>query len=160
MVLQAILEAQGDWQAFIEDSRIAQATKISLADVRIWFMTLDHDEYVDLALTETGMSASVTAKVRLALALYWPFPMRQPSALERSRSRSKTGRRQPIVISIINYRPPVRAFPAVANDVREIADLLRSDKGMFPAQNVVGVVDPRAKREPIMAALEVRFQQV
>ena len=44
-----------------------------------WFLTLDNDEYVDLALTESGMkTASVTAKGRLALGLYRPFPT--PSA--------------------------------------------------------------------------------
>ena len=74
MVLQAMSDAQGDTRSFIEDSRIAQATKISLRDMRDWFLTLDNDEYVDLALTESGMSASVTAKGRLALGLYQPFP--------------------------------------------------------------------------------------
>jgi hypothetical protein len=69
MVLHALLEAQGGSQAFIEDSRIAQTTRISLRDMRDWFLTLDNDEYVDLALTESGMSASVTPKGRLALGL-------------------------------------------------------------------------------------------
>ena len=43
-------------------------------DMRDWFLTLDNDELVDLALTENGMSASVTAKGRLTLGLYRPFP--------------------------------------------------------------------------------------
>ena len=74
MVLQAIHDAQGESQAFIEDNRISQATRISLRDMRDWFLTLDNDELVDLALTENGLSASVTAKGRLALGLYRPFP--------------------------------------------------------------------------------------
>jgi hypothetical protein len=90
MVLQALLDAQGETSAFIEDSRIAQATNISPRDMRDWLLTLDHDELVDLALTENGMSASGTAKGRLALGLYRPFPT--PTALESLRSRSKTGR--------------------------------------------------------------------
>ena len=57
MVLQAILDAQGETPAFIEDSRICQATRISLRDIRDWFLTLDNDELVDLALTENGMNA-------------------------------------------------------------------------------------------------------
>src|SRR5271157_5138516 len=96
MVLQAILDAQGETQAFIEDSRIAQSTKISLRDMRDWFLTLDHDELVDLGLTENGMSASVTAKGRLTLGLYRPFPA--PTAPEPSRSRSKTNRERALVI--------------------------------------------------------------
>ena len=58
MVLQAILDAQGETPAFIEDTRVAQVTQISLRDMRDWFLTLDQDEYVDLALTESGMKAS------------------------------------------------------------------------------------------------------
>ena len=34
MVLQALLEAQGDTGAFVEDSRIVRVTKISLRDMR------------------------------------------------------------------------------------------------------------------------------
>ena len=56
MVLQAILDAQGEAQVFIEDTRICQATRISLRDMRDWFLTLDNDELVDLALTENGLS--------------------------------------------------------------------------------------------------------
>jgi len=85
MVLQAILDALGEAQAFIEDSRICQATRISLRDMRDWFLTLDNDELVDLALTENGLSASVNAKGRLALGLYRPFPTRRPSHLPRNR---------------------------------------------------------------------------
>ena len=44
--------------------------------MRDWLLTLDQDEYVDLALTEGGMKASVTSKGRLALGLYCPFPVR------------------------------------------------------------------------------------
>ena len=39
MVPQAILGAQGDTQAFIDDGRIAQTTRISLRDMRDWFLT-------------------------------------------------------------------------------------------------------------------------
>ena len=34
MVLQAILDAEGESSAFIEDTKVAQATQISLRDVR------------------------------------------------------------------------------------------------------------------------------
>src|SRR3954467_12258031 len=66
LVLQAIQDAQGETPNFIEDSRIAQTTQIALRDMRDWLLTLDQDGYVDLALTEGGLKASVTAKGRLA----------------------------------------------------------------------------------------------
>jgi hypothetical protein len=158
MVLQAISAAQGDAPSFIEDSRIAQMTKISLRDMRDWFLTLDQDELVDLALTESGMSASVTARGRLALGLYKPFPT--PSTPEPSRSRSKTGRERALVIGISDYPPPIRKLPAVANDVREMAILLGSDKGQFPAQNVLRLTDAEATSRTVIEAIETTFSNV
>lgn len=161
MALQAILDTQGDSQAFIEDNRISQATRISLRDMRDWFLTLDHDELVDLALTENGLSASVTAKGRLALGLYRPFPTpTRPSAPEPSRSRSKTGRERALVIGISDYPSPIPKLPAVANDVREMATLLGSDKGQFPAQNVLRLTDTEATSEKVIVAIETTFAKV
>src|SRR4051794_6677456 len=91
LVLQAIQDAQGETSGCIGDTRIAQSTQIALRDVRDWFLTLDQDECVDLGLTEGGLKASVTAKGRLALGLYRPFPT-QSTTPEPSRSRSRTGR--------------------------------------------------------------------
>jgi Caspase domain len=158
MVLQAIQDAQGDTRSFIEDSRVAQATNISLRDMRDWLLTLDQDEYVDLALTEGGMSASVTAKGRLALGLYKPFPT--PSGPEPSRSRSKTGRERALVIGVSDYPAPIRKLPGVANDVRDMANLLGSDKGQFPAQNVMRLIDAEATSPKVIAAIENTFANV
>jgi Caspase domain len=158
LVLQALLEAQGDSSAFLEDTRIAQTTQIALRDMRDWFLTLDQDEYVDLALTEGGLKASVTPKGRLALGLYRPFPT--PSAHEPARSRSKTGRERALVIGISDYPHPIRKLPAVANDVREMATLLGSDKGQFPAQNVLRLTDAEATKEKVIEAIEVTFSSV
>ena len=158
MVLEAILDAQSESRSFIEDFRICQATRISLRDMRDWFLTLDNDELVDLALTENGMSASVTAKGRLALGLYRPFPTpTQPSAPEPSRSRSKTGRERALVIGISDYPPPIRKLPAVANDVREMAKLLSSDQGQFPSQNVRSLADGEATQKAVLEAIESTF---
>ena len=161
MVLQAILDAQGETQAFIEDARIVQATKISLQDMRDWFLTLDYDELVDLALTESGMSASVNAKGRLALGLYRPFPTpTTTSASEPARSRSKTGREKALVIGISNYPPPIRKLPAVADDVREMATLLGSDKGQFPAKNVSSLIDAEATSKKVLETIDSTFAGV
>src|SRR5271157_3919044 len=158
LVLQAIQDAQGESQSFIEDTRICQATRISLRDIRDWFLTLDNDELVDLALTENGMSASVTAKGRLALGLYRPFPT--PITPEPSRSRSKTGRERALVIGISDYPSPIPKLPAVANDVREMAILLGSDKGQFPAQNVLRLSDGEATSQKVIEVIETTFAKV
>src|SRR5271166_4091399 len=161
MVLQAILDAQGDTSAFIEDTRVAQVTQISLRDMRNWFLTLDQDEYVDLALTEGGLKASATPKGRLALGLYRPFPTQPtPSQPEPSKSRSRTGRERALVIGISDYPPPIRKLPAVANDVREMARLLGSDQGQFPAQNVRSLADGEATQKAILDVIEGTFSGV
>ena len=161
MVLQAILDAQGKTSAFIEDSRVAQVTQISLRDMRDWFLTLDQDEYVDLALTESGLKASVTAKGRLALGLYRPFPTpTKPPTPEPSKSRSRTGREKALVIGISDYPPPIRKLPAVANDVREMAKLLSSDQGQFPSQNVRCLADGEATQKVVLEAIDSTFSNV
>src|SRR5271166_4565137 len=161
MVLQALLEAQGDTGAFVEDSRIAQATRTSLRDMRDWFLTLDNDELVDLALTENGMSASVTAKGRLTLGLYRPFPTpTKPPTPEPARSRSRTGRERALVIGISDYPPPIRKLPAVANDVREMAKLLSSDQGQFPSKNVQCLADGEATQKAVLEAIDSTFSNV
>jgi uncharacterized caspase-like protein len=161
MVLQAILDAQGDTPAFVEDSQISQTTKIALRDARDWFLTLDHDELVDLALTESGLRASVTAKGRLALGLYRPFPTAAgPSTPEPPRAGAKTGRERALVIGVSAYPPPIPQLPAVANDAREVATLLGSAKGQFLARNVTSVVDQGADWRSTLDSLEKTFGEV
>src|SRR5262249_22797626 len=73
MVLQAIADIQRNSGAYIEDTRLAGATKIALADVRDWLETLASDDYINLARTQDGLSASIEAKGRLELGLHAPF---------------------------------------------------------------------------------------
>src|SRR4051812_12616925 len=107
MVLQALQDAQGETSAFVEDARIAQVTQIALRDIRDWFLTLDQDEMVDLALAETGFKASINAKGRLALGLYRPFPTQPAPTTDPARSRSRTGRERALVMGISDYPPPI-----------------------------------------------------
>ena len=160
LVLQTIQDAQGETSAFIEDGRIAQATRIALRDMRDWFLTLDQDGSVDLALTEGGLKASVTPQGRLALGLYRPFPSQPTPSAEPSRSRSRTGRERALVIGISDYPPPIRKLPAVANDVREMSKLLSSDQGQFPAQNVRSLADGEATQKAVLEAIEATFSNV
>ncbi len=80
--------------------------------------------------------------------------------MEPSRSRSKTGRERALIIGISDYPPPIRKLPAVANDVREIAQLLRSDRGEFPAENVRHLIDGEASsRRQGNGQLTLRFHR-
>ena len=87
-------------------------------------------------------------------------PFQTPSAPEPARSRSKTGRERALVIGISDYPSPIRKLPAVANDVREMATLLGSDKGQFPAQNVMQLTDAEATQKKVIKAIETTFSKV
>ena len=160
MVLQAIQNAQGETSNYIDDSKLAQVTQIRLEDVRNWLFTLDTHDYVDIVLTTNGFSASITPKGRLVLGLLRPSPSTtaQAQASESARPRFKTGREKALVVGISDYPPPIPKLPAVANDVREIASLLASEKGEFPAQNVKSLVEHEATRQAILDALEATFR--
>jgi uncharacterized caspase-like protein len=158
MVLQAILNAQGETSTYIEDSKLTQATQIAMSDMRNWLLTLDQEEYIDLTLTNNGLSASITPKGRLTLGLFRPLP--STPAPEPSKSRSRTGREKALAIGISDYPSPIRKLPAVANDVREMARLLGSDQGQFPAQNVRSLADEDATQRAILDVIEATFSGV
>jgi hypothetical protein len=80
MVLQAILELPKDSSGFSTDAQVAQNTQISLEDVRNWLETLEGEDYVNVARTEVGLRASITAQGRLALKQYRPFSSAMSSA--------------------------------------------------------------------------------
>ena len=104
MVLQAIQNAQGETSTYIEDSKLAEATQIAMSDMRNWLLTLDQEEYVDIALTNNGLSASITPKGRLMLGLFSPLP--PTPAPEPSKSRSGQAERKPWSSASATIRPP------------------------------------------------------
>lgn len=161
MALQAILNVKGDSSAFVADSDLCRVTGIAPGDMRNYLLMLDQEEYIDLALTSNGFSASITPKGRLALRLYAP-PVEPGTSrpLVSSKSRSRTGRERALVIGISDYPPPIPKLPAVANDVREIAQILSSDRGEFPAQNVSHLMDGEAIRDKVIESLKFTFQNV
>jgi len=158
MVLQAIQNAQGETSNYIEDSKLSQATQIAVSDMRNWLLTLDQEEYIDLTLTNNGLSASITPKGRLTLGVFSPLP--PTPTPEPSKSRTRTGREKALVIGISAYPPPIRKLPAVANDVREMAKLLSSDQGQFPSQNVQCLADGEATQKAVLGAIDSTFSNV
>ncbi|WP_165248070.1 hypothetical protein [Paludisphaera soli] len=74
LVLQAVQDSPKDASGYVADGQIAQRTSIALKDVRDWIETLEGEGHVEVARTETGLCASITAKGRLQLGLYEPIP--------------------------------------------------------------------------------------
>ncbi len=160
MVLQAILNAEGESSNYIEDSKLSQATQIAMSDMRNWLLTLDHEEYVDLALTNSGLSASITPKGRLTLGMFRPIASTPARAPESALPRLKTGGEKALVIGVSDYPSPIPKLPAVANDVREIAGLLSSGKGEFTSQNLECIVDGEVTRQCVLDTLGATFRDV
>ena len=160
LILQAILKAQGESADYIEDTRIAELTDVPLRDVRNYYLTLDQAELVDLALGGAGLKAAINPTGRLALGLFAPFPAAAAPEPIRTRAKARTGREQALVIGISDYQSPIPKLPAVANDVREMAALLGSEKGQFPAQNVLRLTDAEATCNKVIEAIETTFAKV
>ena len=62
----------------VSDVVIANETKISLVNIRDWFLTLLKVRYIDLVRTSEGYLASINERGRLELDLYEPFPLKAP----------------------------------------------------------------------------------
>ena len=78
MVLQAILNAQGETTSYVFDTKIAEATQIAIKDVRDWLETLEGKGFVERTRLTDGFSAYVTAKGKQALRLTEPIPSPKP----------------------------------------------------------------------------------
>ena len=67
MILQAILDLPKDAAGYVTDDRITRSTLIGPNEVRDWLETLEGKGLIQLARTQVGMSALLTAEGRIAL---------------------------------------------------------------------------------------------
>src|SRR5271157_4957346 len=67
LILQIIVDSPKNSAGYVEDTRIAIASKTSLQDVQNWLETLESKGFVERAKQIGGFSAHVTAKGELAL---------------------------------------------------------------------------------------------
>ncbi|HMP57764.1 MAG TPA: caspase family protein [Gemmatales bacterium] len=72
--------------------------------------------------------------------------------------KTKPGSNQrALVIGVSDYPNPKDRLPAVAADVREMAKVLSSKHGTFPAKGVTVMADKQATRDKVLAALKSAF---
>src|SRR3954453_23131925 len=74
LVLKTLLGLQGDTGDYVDDARLAAATRMFVQDVRDWLETLEGKGFVERARGTEGFSAYVTAKGKQALRLTQPIP--------------------------------------------------------------------------------------
>jgi CHAT domain len=75
MVLQSIFDLPKDVAGFVSDHQIARNTMIAIKDVRNWIKSLEGDGFINVARTDDGLCASISAAGRLALGIYQPFQL-------------------------------------------------------------------------------------
>ncbi len=73
IVLKTLLDLQGDTGDYVDDARLAAATKMFVQDVRDWLETLEGKGLVEQSRGIDGFSAYVTAKGKQALRLTEPI---------------------------------------------------------------------------------------
>ena len=79
-----------------------------------------------------------------------PEPKPKPKPKPNSNQRA-------LVIGVSDYPNPADRLPAVAADVREMAKVLSSKYGTFPAKGVTVLADKQATRDKVLAALRSAF---
>ena len=77
LLLLTLRDLQGDYTDYVEDSRIADAAKMHLPDVRDWLETLEGKGFVERTRLTDGFSAYVTAMGKQALRLTEPISIEQ-----------------------------------------------------------------------------------
>ena len=74
LVLKSLADLQGLSTGYVDDARLAVATKMLVEDVRDWLETLEGKGFVERTRLTDGFSAYVTAKGKQAFRLTEPIP--------------------------------------------------------------------------------------
>ena len=141
LVLQAILDIQGASPSFVDDVQIAQTTRIALNDVRDWLETLEGEGYVDVARTEAGLSASITAKGKLVFKQFHPIKTTPaPTSLPSTPSNPPETPSMPrpgVPPSQVPLATPVRLFYSYSHDDESLRDELAKHLAVMRRQGVI-----------------------
>ena len=78
LVLKILRDLQGDSTDYVDDARLAAATKMPVVEVRDWLETLEGKGFVENSRLTDGFSAYVTAKGKQALRLWVTEPIPSP----------------------------------------------------------------------------------
>jgi TIR domain len=79
LVLTTLRDLQADSTEYVDDARLAAATKMVVQDVRDWLETLEGKGFVERTRLSVGFSAYATAKGKLALGLTEPISYPKPA---------------------------------------------------------------------------------
>ena len=164
LILHTLLEAQGDTQTFIKDTELSRRTMITLSDIRNWLLTLDREGLVDLAVSDSGMLASATAKGRLTLWESSPFMKSPPTSRQQDDNapplRSSWEDNGALLVAVSHFSSPLAsALPILSIEMRHIERLLLSGNSNFLHDKVRILLDEDATHERILASMDRLFRE-
>ena len=140
LVLITLLDLQGDSAEYVEDTRLAAATKMLVQDVRDWLETLEGKGFVERTRLADAYSAYITAKGKQALRLIGPIASTQTnpaSAPVAATLPSGTSTPRPEAPAAPKVVGPVRLFYSYSHKDEELRKELEEHLALLRRQGFV-----------------------
>ena len=133
LVLKTLRDLQGDTGDYVDDARLAAATKMFVEDVRNWLATLEDKGFVGRARVTYGFSAYVTPMGKLELSKLElrrtepiPFTERLNNALREEEHRPRAPAPEPPTPKGVRDLIELFQMPEVWNKVVMFKEVFRS----------------------------------
>ena len=147
LVLKTLADLQGDSTDYVDDARLAVATKMFVQDVRDWLETLEGKGFVERTRLTDGFSAYVTAKGKQALRLTEPISTPKPAgegASVNAAPPGSTGAASPEPAITRKPDGPIRLFYSHSHKDDALRDELEEHLALLKRQGyIVGWHDRR-----------------
>src|SRR5271166_1987003 len=147
LVLKSVADLQGSSTDYVDDFRLAVATKMRVEDVRDWLETLEGKGFVERTRLTDGFSAYVTAKGKQALRLTEPISTPKPAGEGVSvKAAPPGGTGTPVPPPEATQKPagPIRLFYSYSHKDEALRDELEEALALLKRQGyIVGWHDRR-----------------
>ena len=140
LVLKSLADLQGLSTGYVDDARLAVATKMLVEDVRDWLETLEGKGFVERARGTDGFSAYVTAKGKQALRLTEPIPSPMPAGdlvSVNAASPGSAGAPLPQSAATQKTTVPIRLFYSYSHKDEELRKELEDHLSLLRRQVVI-----------------------
>ena len=122
LVLKKLWDLQGDPSDYVDDTRLATATKMFVPDVRDWLETLEGKGLVERARGTEGFSAYVTAKGKQALRL--------TEAIPKTTAVAEASPSAPAGVAVSPLPSPAPAVPKTTDPIRLFYSYSHKDEAL------------------------------
>jgi len=140
LVLKILRDLQGDSTDYVDDARLAAATKMLVQDVRDWLESLEGKGLVERARGTGGFSAYVTAKGKQSLRLTEPIPSPKPAGdLAAANAAPLGGTGAPLAQAAATQKTtvPIRLFYSYSHHDEELRKELENHLSLLRRKGLV-----------------------